>query len=204
MHGKMRAALCAVVAAFAIACTADAATAIDMTVTPAGAATATSGGIAFSDGGGLVSVVCPLTLDETLGGGPIALAATNQIGVVSRATVGTCRGGTATLLLTTPWAIVINRVLGTLPGGMNGLLYDVTGFSVNLAVSILGISVNCLYGGSWGWLQAAGGTNPYTLSATIQALANLIPKVSGSASCPSTLRANGFFVQSPLQGATLS
>jgi hypothetical protein len=201
---KIKLLLTAAVAMVAMAFAVSNASAYDVSVSPAGGITADSSSLTFSDAGGLINIVCPVTLDGTLDSGPITIAAGNPFGTIDGVTIGACRGGSAVALIGDPWPLQINRVLGTLPNAATGLLFDVVGASFELTVSIFGIPVRCLYSGTAGALMGATGSNPYTTSGTISVLGNTVPKAGGSSVCPSSGRLNGTFNLDPQQTLTIS
>jgi hypothetical protein len=199
---KIKLVLTAAIAFVAMAFSVSTASAYDASVSPAGAYTATSSTLTFSDGGGVIRIICPVTLTGSLNAGPITIAAGNSIGNISGVRIGTCAGGSAVALVANPWNLTINNVRGTLPNAATGLEFDVNGAAFELTVRILGISVRCLYGGTAGALLGFTGANPYTTGG-ITVLGNTVPRVSGSGVCPSSGRLNGSFALSPAQTVTV-
>lgn len=205
----VRCALGACVAAIALACAVSSASAYDMDIAPGGVVTAAApalGPLTFGDAGGLINVVCKVTLNGTLSGGPVTIAAGNQVGIVSGVNVGMCSGGTMAALFPggTPYPITINRVLGTLSTGMTGLLYDIRGWSVDFTVTIVGIPVHCLYAGSLGWLVGVTGSNPYVTGTSTTVLSNSLGKIGGPGVCPASVQGRGTLDLSPQQTITVT
>lgn len=201
----------AVVAALALALAVGSANAYDMEISPGGSVSMSSSSLTFSDTGGLIRVVCPVTLDGTLDGtSQIALVPGNAFGTITAATPGRCTGGIATALVARGWTLTINRVLGTLPGSMTGLLFDLSGLAFELNVTIL-LPVRCLYGGTAGGLLGTtliwpGPPAPqYNLGPNWTVLTSVaIPKSASSPSqCPASMRLNGTFALSSAQIVTV-
>lgn len=189
--------------AFALSCAT--ASAYDMSFSPGGLISADSlFSLTFSDSGGLINVACPVTLTGSVDNGPIAMRPFNWFGDFWSSSTGSCSGGAATVLLTSPpWEF--DRYLGTAPNGLTGLLFAAYGFSFEVTVTILRIPVRCLYRGSIGILMALSGSNPYTTSplTALTLLGNSIPKSSGSAACPSSGRVSGSLLLFPAQTVTV-
>ncbi len=182
----------------ALAAMAGAAHGYTFTISPGGAFEQTSSALTFSDSGGLINVVCPVTLSGSLSTGEISTEAGSRFGTIDGARVGTCRGGSAVVLTGTASTLSVSGFLGTLPFGVTGLLYNVTTMAIQLNVSIIGIAVTCLYKGVTGKLVSL----PNILNSTI--LGTTMSLVSGSASCPSAGRLNGLLGIRPAQTVSAS
>lgn len=198
-----RAAAAVALALAALVALAGSAQAYNMAISLGGSISADSE-IVFRDSRGIINVTCKLTLDGTLAAGPIAIATGNQIGQVTGATVGTCRGGSVTFLVPAPWSVTINTALGTLPNAMTGLLLDIRDFAFELTVEILRFTVRCLYRGPAGVLVGVEGSNPYRTRDTIVFLGNTIAKDTGTASCPAAGAAAGTARLTPTQTITVT
>lgn len=192
------------VAIAATAVMASSANAYNLSVSPAGGVTGGSQSLSFSDGGGIIRIVCPVTLDGTADAGAIGITGGSQNGQIDSVTVGACSGGRATALVADPWPVTIDTALGTLPNAMTGMSVAIGGWTFTYAVSILGIPVRCTYSGSALASFGVTGSNPYTTNGTLTMSGNSIPKFSGGAACPSSGRVNGSFALSPTQTLTVS
>lgn len=203
---KIKLVLAATVALVAMAfAVSSASAAYTGSLSPGGTIASTASSLTFSDSGGLINIVCPVTLTGSLLTGPIATTAGSNFGTVTRVAIGTCRNGSAAALVGTGWAMNINTVLGTLPNAATGLLIDIVGASFNIRTTILGITVNCLYRGTAGALIAAAGTNPYTVGSIAVLSGVSVPFSSGDAVCPSSGRLTGTFgVPAPAQTLTIT
>ena len=96
---------------------------------------------------GAVELVCPMTLEGTLSHTTFTKVAGLQVGSVTVARFGTCRGGSATFLNTLPWSLNYRLFEGTLPNIANILLY-LPSVAVRLRDSIFGVQTECLYAGN--------------------------------------------------------
>jgi hypothetical protein len=86
-------------------------------------------------------VTCPLTLAGSFHANTFTKTARSRIGTITSASVGTCTGGTATILRTLPWTLQYSAFGGTLP--------NITEFDtrvVGASISITASGVTCLAG----------------------------------------------------------
>jgi hypothetical protein len=206
MLKKTKLAIALVVALSAMGVAASSAFAVSASVSAGGAVNATA--TATFEGGG-ISIICPLTMRETLLTGPIAVAANNQIGEVTEVRIARerCSGGNVSGVLGLPWRLTINRTepaIETLEReNARLLLVNVVGASFNL--EIFGGFINCLYTGTAGGsiLLTRTGAGTYT-ARTIVALPSIeLPLHSGSG-CPSSGHFSATFTLSAVQTITLS
>jgi hypothetical protein len=179
------------------------ASAYDMTIAPAGAITAESSALSFSDSNRIINVVCPVTFGGSLDSGPIQIASGNQFGLIDGVSVGTCSGGSAVGLVNSGWELTVNSVLGTAPNGLTGILFNIENYSKQYTIRVLGLTIVCLYRGTALGLMSVTGSNPYrTTSGTF--LGNLIPKFSGHSACPPNARPTGALSFIPAQTITVT
>lgn len=91
-------------------------------------------------------VICPLTMEGSLHSRTIAKVAGPLIGNVTRAAIGPCSLGSATVLTATlPWHMRYASFVGMLPR-ITALVADVVGFSIRAYSPASGIT--CLFGSS--------------------------------------------------------
>jgi hypothetical protein len=98
--------------------------------------------------GGFGTVECPLTLEGSLHSRTIAKTAGSLIGYITRATLGTCARGSATILtVSLPWHVRYGTFSGTLPA-ITRIFTTFTGARFQIREPV--VSITCL---------ASGGTN---------------------------------------------
>jgi hypothetical protein len=181
--------------------------AVSASVERAGAVNAT--GSSTFEGSG-ISIVCPLTLSNSLLRGPIVVARGNQIGEVTGVTIGACNGGAVESVLNTPWRLTINDSLPTVASlttrNATGLLLNINGAAFNL--SVFGGFVNCLYSGTAGALLTMTHTARESVTYTANSLRALegvsLPLARGGFGCPANGHFAGTFALSATQTITLS
>ena len=207
MLNKTKFAVALVVALAAMGVAASSAFAISATVANGGAVNAT--GTATFEGGG-ISIVCPLTLENSLLRGPITVARGAQLGETTGVRIGSCTGGSVESVLALPWRLTVNDTLPTIASltttNATGVLLNVVNSSFNL--SVFGGFVNCLYSGNAGALltltHTAAGSSTYT-ARTLAALRSVeIPLSRGGFGCPANGHFAGTFTLSATQTVTLS
>jgi hypothetical protein len=199
MFKKTRFAVALVVALAAMGVAASSAFAISATVANGGAVNAT--GSATFEGGG-ISIVCPLTLENSLLTGPIAIARGAKIGETTGVRIGSCTGGSVESVLALPWNLTIHDSLPTIASlttrNATGLLLDINGASFNL--SVFGGFVNCLYSGTAGALLTLTHTARESVTYTGSSLRALeavsLPLIRGGFGCPSSGHFAGTFTLS--------
>jgi len=204
MLKKTKLAIGLVVALSAMAVAASSAFALSASVSAGGAVSATA--TATFEGSG-ISIICPLTMRESLLTGPIVIAANNQIGEVTEVSINRarCSGGNVSGVLGLPWRLTINSWTPEPLERENArtLLVNIVGSAFNL--EIFGGFVNCLYSGNAGGSLPLTriGTGRYT-ARTIEALSSIeLPLHSGSG-CPARGHFAGTFTLSATQTVTLA
>ena len=101
-------------------------------------------------------------------------------------------------VLTLPWRVIYNGILGTLPEAVSAVDLAIEGVNFLFEVGPL----SCLYGGTIRGLVAVTGRNPYV--STLYAIpTNTVPLVRGIFLCPPTGRFTGTFGLSPTQTITV-
>lgn len=199
----LKIAVVSLVAATALGAAVQSASAHDLSISPAGSYSLSTARLTFSDLGGLISFTCPVTLAGSLATGPAPLALGTSLGSVTRATVGTCSGGSSVMSTARAWDVRISGVLGIAPSVVTGLQLDLVGFNFGFSTSLFGIPMNCQYAGTVSFLLGLAGANPY-LASGASYLGNIVPFASGDAVCPSDARFAGSATLSPSQTLTVS
>jgi len=92
--------------------------------------------------GGFTAARCNLTLEGSLHNATIAKTVGSLIGYITRASVGPCPAGSATVLTATlPWHVQYKAFTGTLPS-ITGIVTNVIGAAWRIREG--GLSINCL------------------------------------------------------------
>jgi len=170
---------------------------------PAGAVSL-SGSATFRDASSIFSFNCAYTFDGTLNAGAVADAPGTQIGQLEVATVSTCSGPSFVGLLYDgePWPLTFEGWVGTAPGAVTGMRVKISDWAFQFHGNVLGVAMTCLYTGDVTGVIELSGSNPYATGSLVLD-GNLVPKLSGGASCPSTGRWNGTLALSPSQAVTV-
>jgi len=93
--------------------------------------------------GGFVAARCNLTLEGSLHSATINKTAGSLIGYITRASVGPCESGSATVLTATlPWHVQYASFTGTLPSSIATIVTHVIGAAWRIREG--GFSINCL------------------------------------------------------------
>jgi hypothetical protein len=180
-------AVASAIAAASCATPADAST--GAIIEPAGAIEAPSSGkVTFGSG---PAVACDLTLVGSLVEGPIDVESGEAIGSITEAAFANCEGGSVAGVLNLPWTLRANAALGTPPEAATGLLLTIEG--MDLALTVFGGFINCLYGGAEGLLLTLNAGDPYTTGALSLLEAVQLAFVRGSGFCPSEGGLSGTF-----------
>lgn len=176
------------------------AAALDIAVSPGGAATSTSTGpLTFTTS--LFTARCDATMTSTINR-RISGTAGSEFATVTGARLTNCTGGAAVAVLTgSAPKLRIHEVLPQVPiVDPYGILYML---SMNVSATVAGLA--CLYGGDIPVLQSLDIISLllkwkiYGLTST-----ETIPKVSGGALCPATMRIQGTMgAPSPAQTVTV-
>ncbi|HEU4703412.1 MAG TPA: hypothetical protein VFS37_13095 [Conexibacter sp.] len=188
--------LLALVAMAITAVAAGSAAAAEFQFSPGGTITGTSlGAVAFSGGG--ITISCPLTLSGTVTSARVPKVSGTSYGEITSVTIGRCSGGSASVL-SLPWPVTYNAILGSLPNAVTGVSLTAT----RLGFQLTALGISCLYGGSVATLLAVTGTNPYTTGLYAVPAGSSAPFVSGSFLCPRTGTMTGTFGITPQQTVT--
>lgn len=196
MSRRTRLLALAAMAIAAAALGAGSAAASEFQFSPGGTITGTSlGPVTFSGSG--ITITCPLTLSGTVTSARVPKVSGTSYGEVTSVTIGRCTGGTASVL-SLPWPITYNAILGTLPNAVTGVALTVN----RLGFQLSALGITCLYGGNIATLLAVTGTNPYTTGLYAVPAGSSAPFVSGSFLCPRTGTMTGTFGITPTQTVT--
>jgi hypothetical protein len=145
-----------------------------------------------------ITVRCPLTLNAELNEGPTELSAGATLGQLTEVSIATesCGGGVLEEVLSTPWTIQEESVLGTLSDEATGLAVSIPRFKVKF--SVFGGFLNCLYEGTQHMLIALGdtGTDNYGTETIRFPTTSTLIKVSGFG-CPATGSFAGSLLAAP-------
>ncbi len=207
MGERLRAALVVSAALVAMAFAVSSANAVEMSISPAGAISASSSNITFSGEG--LGIICAVTLSGIVARGPIPVRAEAQYGEITGVRWEGCSGGTIERPLGLPWRILISSTLPAVERlttrNLTGILSALVGTAINL--SSFGGFVNCLYAGTTGGLASFTHTGRESTSYTVAAIGSLseirVQFISGSGLCPRTGSFAGTFTFST-QTVTLS
>jgi hypothetical protein len=174
-----------------LALAAGGAVAASISVSPAGAVTMASlGRVNFSNAG----THCSFSLRGSLQRGPTAEISGTRFGEVTGLSIGSCERGTINGILNMAWSITFNRLTAT------GLELSINSFSIELRITIIGIPVNCLYGGNLPVLLGISAS----VTQLITILTNSLALRAGAGSCPASTSLSGTFGLSPTQTVTLA
>jgi hypothetical protein len=132
-------------------------------------------------------LTCPVTMEGSFHSATIAKVIGALIGHVSRATTGSCRGGSATITQTSlPWHVTYEGFTGTLPN-IREISVLLRGVNFQVTVTVLGSQITCGYGraedNARGSLvrEAGGAISTLSPDESIR-----LQKLSGSIFCPGT------------------
>jgi hypothetical protein len=196
MSRSIRLPLAAALALAALALGAASVSAAEFQFSPGGTITGASlGAVTFSGTG--VTITCNLTLRGTVTSARVPKVSGTSYGEITSVTIGRCTGGSAAVL-SLPWKITYNGILGTLPERVTGVSLTANGTGFKLTFS----GIECLYGGNVSTLLAVTGTNPYTTGLYAVPSGSSLPLVSGSFLCPRSGSMTGTFGISPTQTVT--
>jgi len=197
MSGRSRRVFAILGAVFVAAICAEAASAYEFQFNPGGRLTGTSlGQVIFSTEGFRAS--CSMTLAGTITSARTPLVAGTSYGSIESAGFTSCDRPIA-ILRGTPWPVIYNGILGTLPEAVTATDLTLEGVSFSIRTEIFG---TCLYGGDIRGLLAVSGRNPY-VSTLYEVPPNTVPFVSGPFFCPRSGRFSGTFSLAPTQTITI-
>jgi hypothetical protein len=126
--------------------------------------------------GGFGTTVCALTLEGSLHSRTIQKIALRLIGYITRANVGSCTQGSATVLAETlPWHLTYRLFEGTLPN-IRSITAELSNASVQIREPVFGLT--CLY-------RSGGGSEPiqFRFIRELGVLERAVINASGPTSC---------------------
>jgi hypothetical protein len=133
-------------------------------------------------------LTCPVTMEGSFHSATISKVIGALIGYVSRATAGTCRGGSMSITQTSlPWHVTYEGFTGTLPG-IREIALLLRSINYQVILTFLGAQITCGYGRpednfrSSLIREAGGAITTVAPDTTIR-----FQKLSGSVFCPGTV-----------------
>jgi hypothetical protein len=155
-------------------------------VEPSGAFTATSSGkLTFGEG---PEVACNVTIGGTLASS-FAMIAGASAGSIGSFRAASCEGGTFGAVLSQPWDLEYQGLVGPEPEAASAMAFAIDGFAVNFS-TFFGL-VNCLYAGTATVQLELSGGNPWQSGQLVFDEAVQLPFIRGSGACPGEIAVRG-------------